>query len=137
MSGLGFMVCFDTDFVIALIRRDSRAERKLEEYVIGERRISTTPITACELFKGAYRSKRRKVEVEKVRGVLMHVEILDFSADACERYGKLENELLSLGTPIGDLDAMIASLALTHNEPLLTANKKHFEKVPGLIVETW
>jgi predicted nucleic acid-binding protein len=38
-------------------------------------------------------------------------------------------------TPIGDLDAMIASFALTHNEPPLTVNKKHFEKVPGLIVE--
>jgi predicted nucleic acid-binding protein len=53
---------------------------KLEDYVAKEMRISTTPITACELFKGAYRYKRKEVEVEKVRGILTHVKILNFSA---------------------------------------------------------
>jgi len=58
------MVCFDTSFMIALIRRDANAEKKLEEYVASEAKISTTPITACELFKGAYRS-RKKENVQK------------------------------------------------------------------------
>ncbi len=99
--------------------------------------MSTTPITACKLFKGAYRSKRRDVEVRKIRDILSYLEILDFSVEACERYGKLVNDLQLIGTPIGDLDAMIAGIALTYNETLLTSDRKHFEKVPGLIVETW
>lgn len=131
------MVCLDTSFIIALIRRDPRAEKKLEEYVTMGARLSTTPITACELFKGAYRSKKKDLEVRKVREILSRLEILDFSIDACEKYGKLVNDLERMGTPIGDLDAMIASLALTHNEPLTTADREHFERVPGLIVESW
>lgn len=131
------MVCLDTSFLVALIRRDSKAEKKLEEYVTSEAKLSTTPITVCELFKGAYRSKRRDAEVRKIRGMLTHLEILKFSVEACERYGKLVNDLQLMGTPIGDLDAMIASLALTFNEPLVTLDKRHFEKVPSLIVETW
>ncbi|MGB9718860.1 MAG: type II toxin-antitoxin system VapC family toxin [Thermoproteota archaeon] len=131
------MVCLDTSFIIALIRRDPRAERKLEEYVSTGVRLSTTPITACELFKGAYRSKKRDAEVRKVREILTRIDMLDFSMDSCERYGKLANDLESAGTPIGDLDAIIASLALTHNEHVVTADKDHFERVSGLIVESW
>jgi len=131
------MVCLDTSFIIALIRRDPRAERKLEEYVGKGARLSTTPITACELFKGAYKSKRRDLEVRKVREMLARLEILGFSIDSCERYGKLVNDLELAGSPIGDLDAIIASLALTHNESVATADKEHFERVPGLIVESW
>jgi tRNA(fMet)-specific endonuclease VapC len=131
------MVCLDTSFIIALLRRDPKAEKKLEEYVASETKLSTTPITACELFKGAYRSKRRDIEVRKIRRILTYVEILNFTIATCERYGKLVNDLQILGTPIGDLDAMIASLALIYNEPILTSDRKHFEKVPSLIVETW
>ena len=131
------MVCLDTSFIIALMRRDRGAEEKLEEYVARDMRLSTTPITACELFKGAYRSRRREVEVEKVRRVLAYLDILGFSVEACERFGKLVNGEPLRGSPIGDLDTMIASLALTHNEAVATSNRKHFERVPGLLVESW
>lgn len=122
---------------MALIRRDPTAEKKLEEYTANDVKMTTTPITACELFKGAYRSGRREAEVKKVKGILTCLELLNPSIDTCERYGKLVNELQLAGTPIGDLDTMIASLAITYNEPLLTSNRKHFERVSSLIVETW
>jgi len=130
------MVCLDTSFLIALIRRDPAAEKKLEEYFATETKLSTTPITACELFKGAYETRKNE-NIAKVRKILTLLEILDFSVDACERYGRLVNELYLKGSPIGDLDTMIASIALTHAEPLLTSDKEHFEKVPGLITESW
>jgi len=130
------MVCLDTSFIIALIRRDQGAESKLESHIASEARLSTTPIAACELFRGAYKSMRKDIELKKVRDILGQLEILHFTIEACERYGKLAEELEAAGRPIGDLDAMIASLALTHNEPILTSDK-HFKKVPSLIIETW
>jgi tRNA(fMet)-specific endonuclease VapC len=131
------MVCLDTSFIIALIRRDHAAEEKLEQYVAEKVRLSTTPITVCELFKGAYRSRRRDVEVEKVRRMLSYIEVLDFSVESCKRFAKLVNGEPLRGSPIGDLDTMIASIALTHNEAMVTSNRRHFEKVPGLLVESW
>jgi tRNA(fMet)-specific endonuclease VapC len=130
------MVCLDTSFLIALIRRDHEAEKKLEAYLAAEAELSTTPITACELFKGAYRSGRNE-NVTRVRKSLAYLQILDFSIDACERYGKLVNELHLKGTPIGDADTMIASIALTCGEILLTSDMEHFGRVPGLTIETW
>ena len=75
--------------------------------------------------------------MEKVRGILAYLEILGFSVDACERYGKFVNEPPISGHPIGDLDAMIAGIALSKGEPIVTSDVGHFEKVPGLIIETW
>ena len=131
------MVCLDTSFLIALLRRDYLAEKKLAGYVSDEVKLSTTFINVCELFKGAYRSKRGAVEVEKVKGVLSYLEVLDFSIDACERFGKLVSELPLLNYPVGDLDTLLACLALSHGEPVLTSNRVHFERIPGLLVETW
>ncbi len=65
------------------------------------------------------------------------MELLEFSTQACERFGRVRNELESTGTPIGDFDIMIAALALAHNQAVLTNDVKHFQRIPGLTVETW
>jgi predicted nucleic acid-binding protein len=131
------MVCLDTSFIIALMRRDERALVKLEEYTASETRLTTTPITACELFKGAYRSTKREKELQKVKMTLSFLEVLNFSVEASERYGRLMASEGLHGAPIGDLDAMIASLALTHGDDIVTSTRKHFERVEGLHVDSW
>jgi len=131
------MVCLDTSFLIALMRRDERALAKLEAYTNIETRLTTTPITACELFKGAYKSTKREKELQKVKMILGFLEMLDFSVEASERYGRLMASERLHGAPIGDLDAMIAGLALTHGEDIVTSNRKHFERVEGLHVDSW
>jgi len=131
------MVCLDTSFIIGLLRRDEKALKKLEEYTASETRLTTTPITACELFKGAYRSTRREEELHRVRMILSFLEVLSFSVEASERYGRLMASEGLQGAPIGDLDAMIAGVALAHGEGVVTSNRKHFDRVEGLRVDSW
>ena len=131
------MVCVDTSFLISLIRREPDAETRLEAYLLEEEPISTTPICACELFAGAYGSKRKDRETKKVRALLSRMELLDFSVQARERFGRIREQLEAAGAPIGDLDVMIASIALAHTQTLLTTDTQHFSKIPGLLVETW
>jgi tRNA(fMet)-specific endonuclease VapC len=42
-----------------------------------------------------------------------------------------------LGIPIGDIDTQIAATAIRHDLTLVTANIKHFRKVPGLALKTF
>jgi tRNA(fMet)-specific endonuclease VapC len=104
---------------------------------MAEEEVCTTPITACELYAGAFKSRTKETEAKKVKDLLLRMEILDFSVHACERFGKIRSQLEAAGTPIGDLDIMIGSIALAHNQGVLTRDVEHFEKIPGLIVDTW
>ncbi len=131
------MVCFDTSFLVDLVRRRPDAEEKLRQYLENGDPLTTTPISAAELFEGVLSGKSRKGEYERVDGLLRHLELLEFSLTVCEKYGRLVNELRARGNPIGDLDTLIASAAITQRQILLTRNKTHFEKVPGLAVESW
>ena len=131
------MVCLDTAFLVDLVRARPEAEKKLQHYLENDERITTTPVNAAELYDGAYSTKSRKREAERVGGLLEHLELLEISLQVCEKYGRLINDLKVRGSPIGDLDTLVASTALVHRQILLTRNKAHFEKVPGLIVETW
>jgi len=131
------VVCFDTSFLIDLVRRRPEAEEKLRPYLENGDPLSTTPLNVAELFEGVFSPKSRKGEYERVDGLLRHLELLEFSLAVCEKYGRLENELRARGNPIGDLDTLIASAAITNRQILLTRNKAHFQKVPGLVVESW
>jgi predicted nucleic acid-binding protein len=131
------LVCIDTSFLIALLRRDPNAKAKLESFVEDGERITTTPICACELFAGAYKAKKRDLEIRRVKEFLSRMELLELSTQACERFGRVRSELESAGTPIGDFDIMIAAIALAHNQAVLTNDVEHFQRIPGLTVETW
>ncbi len=127
----------DTSFLIDLLRGSPAAEKKLQYYTDKYEPLTTTTISAAELFKGAYRAKERRREVAKARDLLEYLELLDIPVPVCEQYGRLISELRFKGFPIGDLDTLIGSTALIHRQILLTRNKAHFEKIPGLVVETW
>jgi tRNA(fMet)-specific endonuclease VapC len=41
------------------------------------------------------------------------------------------------GSPVDDIDILIASTAIEHDWVLVTHNRKHFEKIAGLEIEDW
>jgi hypothetical protein len=48
------------------------------------------------------------------------------------------DEFLNLaGRIIDDMDLLIGSTALTHNQILVTNNVSHFERIEGLEIENW
>ena len=62
------------------------------------------------------------------------LEFDDQSADfASEIYSMLEAE----GKRIGIADSMIAGQALSFGLVLVTNNQKHFDRIPGLVVQNW
>ncbi|MEM3065005.1 MAG: type II toxin-antitoxin system VapC family toxin, partial [Candidatus Nitrosotenuis sp.] len=65
------------------------------------------------------------------------------ATDETEKQQKQNPEPFRVGSvsvksgTIGDRDLFISSISLANRQVLLTKNKKHFERVPGLRVETW
>ena len=131
------MVCFDTDFLVALLRKEEAAIEKLETSVKKEAVLLTTVISACELFEGAYKGDGAKKKITRVKELLRRLEILELDLSSSELFGKIYNELRLQGRDIGVLDTLISSIVLANGEKLITRNIKHFERVTGLLVESW
>lgn len=131
------MACLETDFLIALIRKDKCALEKLKNLLDVGERITTTPLNAAELFKGAYLSEKVAENLIMIQGIFNRLELLDFPYKAAEYYGKIFAELKERGELIGDVDILVASIVLASNEHLLTRNIKHYERVTGLKLMEW
>lgn len=128
------MVCLDTDCLIDLAKNDEKAIAKVAQLSDNGELLFTTIISVAEYYAGTFRSKT-KGAVEDARDYLRQFSVLVLDEDSALLWGRLYGELKS--SAIGDRDLFIACIALANKQTLVTRNKKHFERVPGLQVEGW
>jgi tRNA(fMet)-specific endonuclease VapC len=131
------MYCFDTDVLSATMRREPSMPlvRRLAQTPPTEQ--FTTAITMGELLYGAARrdSERLHAQIrDLIRGALT---VLPFDEAAADVYGPLRAQLESEGQRLDEPDMRIASIALSRELTLVTANTRHFARVPDLPVENW
>lgn len=133
------MYLLDTDILSHLLRRAPSTTLVTKLASVPPEQQFTSSITLGEMVYGAYRLKERAgVLLQRLDETLLpNLPILPFDASAARRYGEVRAELERRGTLIGDADLRIASIALTHDLTVVTANVRHFQKVPGLAVENW
>jgi len=130
-------VCFDTDFLVALLRNKPEAVRKAEEYDSLNVEISTTSMNAFEIYLGAFRSKDAARNVKQADELLNSISTLALTSESSRRSSEILSELLRTGTPIDLRDAIIAGIALVSGCTLVTKNIEHFRRITGLSIETW
>jgi len=120
----------DTLFCIDLMRKDPGAIRLYEHYEHAGQRLSTTGITALELYKGAFCSADAR-NFEKSQEVLRLFTVIPVDGQVYEAYGRLAAVLYRKGRSLGVFDEVIAAIALCTDQEIITRDR-HFEKVPGL-----
>ena len=62
------------------------------------------------------------------------MRIFAFDQAAAEAAAEARQRLEAQGTSIGMADYLIAGICLAQSATLLTRNRRHFEKVPGLLL---
>ena len=62
--------------------------------------------------------------------------LLNVDPETCEVFGRIRARLQQQGNRIGNFDAMIAATALQYDLTLLTNNRRHFQRIDGLRIET-
>ena len=93
-------------------------------------------MTAAELRFGAEKAGRSKL-TGLVEAYLERLAILDWSNEVSGFYARIRAELERSGKPIGNMDLLIASHAVSQGSTLITNDLKHFSSVSGLNVEVW
>lgn len=129
----------DTDICSYVIRaRNPRLLGALQAKALAGAEISISAISYAELRLGAERTRRPNRYRIAIRLFCDRLNrILAWDATAAEEFAVLQAELLKIGKPIGRNDAMIAAHALSIGCVLVTNNRKHFARVPGLKIDNW
>ncbi len=97
--------------------------------------IST--IVIAELYKGAYCSQKVQENIININQFSSLITVINFDENAAEEFGKIQAELKSIGKPTGVLDAVIAAVARSRADILVTNNTRHFINIPALQLENW
>lgn len=98
--------------------------------------LCVSSITQGELLYGVARKPGATHLQIAVREFLMRVDVLAWDSAAATRYGVLRAALEANGTPLGNLDTLIAAHTLAADAILVT-NDQAFARVPALVVENW
>lgn len=99
--------------------------------------LGISVITELELRQGAHKSQHPEIAHGKLDRFLGPMPILPLDSAAAAEGARLRAYLERQGTPIGDLDSLIAATALAHGRILVSNNLREFSRVPGLRTDNW
>ena len=119
---------FDTSILIDSLRGSPLLRKYLTSLEKGYGLVIPT-IVVLELYSG--QSSKKELTVKKIENVLKYFEIVDLSKVIAQRAGELYRDY---NLRIDTRDLIIAATALEIGGEVVTLNKKHFQKIPGVRV---
>jgi tRNA(fMet)-specific endonuclease VapC len=128
------LLMLDTDISSYIIRR--RPPQIAERFSLHAEQLCVSVMTAAELRFGAVKAARPEL-ASLIEAFLARLSVLDWADSASFHYARIRTELERSGTPIGNMDLLIACHAVAEQATLVTNNVRHFRAVPGLRVEQW
>jgi tRNA(fMet)-specific endonuclease VapC len=80
---------------------------------------------------------RSERNLEKLEALGQLIGIAPFDRARAAAYAALRMTLRATGRPTGEVDALIAAVALACQAVFVTHNTRHFEHIDGLQIEDW
>ncbi len=128
------MYLLDTNICIALMKNDRTV---IPRFNRGFPQCYTSSIVVSELYKGAFCSQRIEENLKTLTEFIALLDVSPFDSLAAEEFGKIQAELRNLGRPTGDFDALIAAVARSRGDILVTNNTRDFQNITSLQLEDW
>jgi tRNA(fMet)-specific endonuclease VapC len=120
----------DTDWLIDALIGIPEAVAILEDLTPDGLGISI--VSVGEIYEGAFRSSDPEARLARYRAFLSPLPVLPLTDPIMERFARTRAALRQRGELIPDLDLLIAATAMEHDLTLLTRNRRHFARIPGL-----
>ncbi len=117
-------ILIDTSVLIDHLRKSDKTKSLLFK-VIEKHDLFISAVSIFELYAGA--SDQRKIR--DIQIILETLESLPFSVEIAQKAGQLFLDLKKENLILEIRDLFIGATAIIHNLPLLTFNKKHFERI--------
>ena len=92
--------------------------------------LCTTAVNRFEIL-GGVRTRRAEISARKL---LKALKTLPLNEAAADRAADVRRVLEEKGIGIGMADSLVAGIVVLHKGRLLTRNRRHFERVQGLLL---
>lgn len=125
------MHCLDSDFLIEVARRSPGAQALL----VALEKDGRPVVSAISVFEvtNTARDGDRALLLEFVDTF----DVAPVDGSVAIAASKVSQSLLRRGLALPPPDVLIAATCLLHGLTLVTRNKRHFGRVPGLRIHTW
>jgi predicted nucleic acid-binding protein len=120
-------VVVDTSIFIDYLRAKDKKSTELYK-IPSSKRIYISSVTLYELLMGATNEQKR----EDVRLLTEDTIVLPFDEEESIRASEIYHDLRKTNKMIEFRDIFIAATCLSHNLPIKTTNKNHFQSIKGL-----
>ncbi len=129
------MYLLDTNICVAINEQNSKV---LAKFYRKYAQCYVPTIVIAELYKGAYCSQKIESNLNRIEQFIDFIpDIVEFDKKAAVEFGKIQGELRRLGKPTGEVDTLIASVARSKGDIVVTNNIRHFIEIPNLQLENW
>jgi tRNA(fMet)-specific endonuclease VapC len=130
-------IILDSSVIIDAERRGETVERLIERIVAvaGDQEAALSSVGLTELFHGVYRAKTPEIRLRResyLGELLADLTVYPFTRQTAMLAGKLDGEQQNQGVVIPFADLLIGATALSLGYSVLTANLRHFQRIPGL-----
>jgi predicted nucleic acid-binding protein len=124
----------DTDWAIDYLNGQDRTRKRLEE--IEESGLAFSIISLAEVYEGIYYSKDPEGNEKALLDFLQDVTLINIDEEICRLCGKERGRLRAVGKMTSDFDLLVGITARRYGLTLLTNNRRHFENIDGLRIES-
>ena len=124
----------DTDTCIAILRGNAAV---IERRTAISDEVVTTWITAAELFYGAAKSKAPEKNRALATSFLATLPVLGLDDVSVQIFGEAKALLEGQGQRLADADLFIGAIAVAQQATVVTGNRRHYERIPGISIENW
>ncbi len=127
----------DTTFLIDILHGNQRAADFFKKHE--NTPLFTSEVNVFEVIRGIYRIEQPAgTHLEKANSLLSRFVVFSLDRKAAIKASIIDGRLTREGKKIGELDTLIAGIALSNGvNEIVTENKEHFEKISELKVWTY
>ena len=124
----------DTNICSAHLKGNARVFNRFMQHTGG---LAVSTVVVAELYTWVFRARTKPERLQSLLDLLGDVQLLDVDHAVAETFGRVRARLLDEGSPMPEMDLLIASTAIVHDLTLVTHNVAHFAHVPNLRIDDW
>jgi len=126
----------DTDTISLLRRGNPEISRHAVDYIIQYGQLAFTELSWYEIIRG-YRTIGAQKQLAIFEDFCLQCIILPLDGKALDTAANIYADLHQRGELIGEVDILIAGIAMANKMGIVTCNCNHFQRIAGLYVENW